>query len=115
MTFQRTLNVGDIITIKGRQILHLVIHSERRNITKDGIFYVDEIGVVTIAMDRWGKPSTTIQYTDPKIDRFYFEGGPHKGEGRPLKDSDVKVVGTSHLTTYTTTQVMEGVHYYGNL
>lgn len=120
MTFQRTLNIGDIITIKGGPILHLVIKSERRespDIARGDVYWVDEIEVVDIAMDKWGKPMQTVQYTEPKVRQFNFEGnGGLRGKGKMIKDSDVKVVGTSHLTTYTTTtHVMEGVHYYGNL
>jgi hypothetical protein len=117
MTFQKTLNVGDIITIKAGPIHSLVIKSGRR-ISPDGQgtdYWVDEISVVDLAMDRWGKPEKTIQYTDPKMRHFYFEGnGGMRGEGKPIKDADIKVVGTSHLTTYvTTTHVMDHVTYYG--
>jgi hypothetical protein len=119
MTFQRTLNLGDIITIKRAETLCLVIKSGRRespDIGRGDVYWVDEIEVVDIAMDRWGKPMQTVQYTEPKVRCFYFEGnGGMRGKGKMIKDSDIKVVGTSHLTTYTTTtHVMEGVHYYGN-
>lgn len=116
MTFQHTLKAGDIITVKSGPAHLLIIRSERR-ISKafDGDYWVDEIDCVEIAKDRYGKPMQTIQYTAPALVRFYFEGGCMSGTGKMIKDTDVKVVGTSKLTTYTTTtHVMDHPIYYGN-
>lgn len=107
MAFQRKLKVGDIITIAGKELL--VIRSEHVvSPAYDGDYWVDEIDCI-----KFNIAGGTLEYEDPKVHQFYFEGGCMTGLGKLIKDSDVKVIGTGKLTTeVVTTYVIKNVKFY---
>lgn len=118
MPSQRTLKVGDIITIKGSP-KHLLVTRSEHKVDIDSLrgdsYSVDEIDCVEIAPDQWGRPLQNMEYTVQKLKHFYFEGGSMHGKGKQIKDTDVKVVGTSKLSVRVeTTFVVKNVKYYGN-
>lgn len=127
MTSQSKLNVGDIITIGAsrKNSKHLLVVRSQLLLDDpgDGVPYrVHEIDVVPTGWDndtifdsglRSLRPEGG-QVTNGAMKSFYFEGGSMTGKGKPIKTSDVKVVGMSKVKTYVTvTYTMSKTKYYG--
>lgn len=116
MTTQNTLKAGDIITIKKATTLLLVVRSEHvvsEDRTRGEAYWVDEIDCVEASLNRFGRIEEKFIFELKKAKSFYFEGGCMKGSGKLIKDSDVKVVGTSKLTPrITITYTVDKVKYH---
>lgn len=109
MPYQTKLNVGDIINIKSPKQAYIVVRSEHlRDDPGDGCPYtVDEIDVVPISPLGWltmFSPGVEqpMRFNGDDIKSFYFEGGSMRGKGKAIKDSDVKVLGTSKVSKTVT-------------
>jgi hypothetical protein len=120
--------VGDIITIK-KDIQHLlVLRYEHRvdSSARDGDYTVDELDVIPTTTVFKGIAGHRGRLADgegdvfsltadsPAIRHFYFEGGSMSGKGKPLKVTDVTVVGhvtiaTQMVISYTASEAF----YYG--
>ena len=99
MTYQRTLKVGDLITIRKSKTVRLVVRSEHvisEDRTRGDSYSVDEIDTVDL---------NGAGYWNPKVASYYFEGGSMRGTGKMISDADIKVVGT------TKTKKVESVTY----
>lgn len=121
MNHKTRLNVGDIINIKSPKQSYIVVRSEHlRDDPGDGCPYtVDEIDVVPISSRGWltmFSPGVEqpMQFNGDQVKSFYFEGGSMRGKGKAIKDSDVKVIGTSKVSkTVTVTFSVTKAKYRG--